>query len=91
MCVLQTGIARLPPGIAIRSFAGGTPNTKAAVLGYAWQGVGNKVHGPVATCKSRQSISRMRMCMQMDDSSESEEPAPRAGIAWHDMAWHGWV
>jgi hypothetical protein len=31
----------------------------------------------------------MRMCMQMDDSSESEEQAPGAGIAWHDMAWHG--
>lgn len=90
LCVLQTGIAREPFGMAIRSFARGTLPPKAAVLGYAWQRVASKVHGPIATCKSRQSISRMRMRMQTDDI-ERVGTRGRHGMTWHDMTWNVWV
>ena len=50
------------------------------------KGVGSKVHGPVATCESRQSISRMRMCMQMGDSEDGV--GTRGRRTWHGMAWH---
>jgi hypothetical protein len=65
--VLQSGIVRQQPAIAIRSFARGTLPPNAVVLGYAWQCVASKVHGPIATW-SRQSISRMHMCMQREGS-----------------------
>ena len=51
------------------------------------KGVGSsKVHGAVATCESRQSISRMRMCMQMGDSEDGV--GTRGRRTWHGMAWH---
>ena len=94
MRVLQARIARLSPGIAIRSFAGGTLNYQNRGAGLrmarAWAAARSTVPSPRVNQGNRSLVCACA-CKWATVRMVSAPGAGGHGMAWHGMTLRGWV